>query len=422
MSGSDRKILITGIGFAGAAGNGVASLAGRLRDGNSALRLFFEEERPIPLLQVGAFLGGDWNWQQTDGAQGLGHHALDRAKKLLRGADTSLQADACALWEAKGSAAIAPDRLGLVVGGSNLAHPMLYDEMARFQRNPSYINPRIGFHALDTHVAATLAALAQARGPALNVAAAAASGAVAAVTALDLIRSGRCDACLAVGAMQRLSPMDWNALAMLGALNITAEIPIPFGGEGKGFAPGEGAACVLLERADHAQRRGVAGLAELAGGAFVSGSDPLPHPCRDDESKVMALALADAGMNPRQIDLITAHATGTPKGDEAEAGAIADLLGDELGRVWVAAPKAVTGHCLTAAGLVGLIATVLMLVENRVYPLPRLSNSPSPPAAFRLAVGAAVKARLRCAISNAFGFGGFNASLVLRSLSDWPKT
>ncbi len=420
MSGSGRGILVTGIGFAGAAGNGVVALADRLRAGNSALRHFAEEERPIPLLQVGAFLGADWNWQHADAAQGLGHQALEQAKMLLRGADTSLQADACALWEAKGSTAIAPDRLGLVVGGSNLAHPMLFDKMAVFQRNPSYINPRIGFHALDTHVAATLAALAQARGPVLNVAAAAASGAVAAVTALDLIRSGRCDACLVVGAMQRLSPMDWNALAMLGALNVTAEIPLPFGGAGKGFAPGEGAACVLLERADHAQRRGVAGLAELAGGAFVSGSDPLPHPCRDDESRVMALALADAGIDPRQIDLITAHATGTPKGDEAEAGAIADLLGDGLARVWVAAPKAVTGHCLTAAGIVGLIATVLMLVENRVYPLPRLSNPP--PAAFRLAVGAAEEARLRCAISNAFGFGGFNASLALRSLSGWPET
>ena len=411
----EHRVHITGIGYSGAAGNGIAGLARRLRDGDSALRRLHQEERPIPALQVGALLERDWNWQASDGAKTLAPQALEKAEKLLRGADAALRADAAALLEAKGGAHIAPERLGLVVGGSNLAHLMLCDEMARFGRNPAFANPRIGFHALDTHVAATLAALAEARGPVMNVAAAAASGAVAAVAALDLIRAGRCDACLAVGAMQRLSPMDWHALAALGALNVSSEIPMPFGGSGNGFAPGEGAACILLERADPARQRGSTGLAELAGGAFISGADPLPHPCRQDETRVMGLALADAGLALGQVDLITAHATGTLKGDEAEAGALADLFGTALEQVWVAAPKAVTGHCLGAAGMVGLVATVLMLRENCVYPLPKSSASQF--AALRLAIGGAVDTTLRCAVSNAFGFGGFNACLALRTLA-----
>ncbi len=413
----EQRVHITGIGYSGAAGNGIVQLAQRLRDGDSALRHLSLEERPIPALQVGALLARDWNWRASEGAKTVAAQVLEKAEKLLRGADAALRADAAALLEAKGGAHIAPERLGLVVGGSNLAHLMLCDEMARFGRNPAFANPRIGFHALDTHVAATLAALAEARGPVMNVAAAAASGAVAAVAALDLIRAGRCDACLAVGAMQRLSPMDWHALAALGALNVASEMPVPFGGSGNGFAPGEGATCILLERADPTrhQQRGSAGLAELAGGAFISGADPLPHPCRQDESRVMALALADAGIELGQVDLITAHATGTAKGDEAEAGALADLFGTALEQVWVAAPKAVTGHCLGASGMVGLVASVLMLGENRVYPLPKSSASQF--ATLRLAIGGAVDAPLRCAVSNAFGFGGFNACLVLRTLA-----
>lgn len=407
-------VYVTGLGFAGAAGGGVTALARRLFAVDSAVRLLSPEARPIPDLQVGALLEPDWDWRCADGARRLAPDALASADKLLRGADAALGADAAALLEALGSAAIIPERLGLVVGGSNLAHPMLCAELARFGRNPDYANPRVGFQALDTHVAATLATLAQAKGPVMNVAAAAASSAVAAVAALDLIRAGRCDACLVVGAMQRLSPLDWQALAALGALNLSDAIPIPFSAVGVGFAPGEGAACVLLESADHARRRGVNGMAELAGGAFLSGADPLPHPNAQDEARVMALALADAGLEPGQIDLVTAHATGTPKGDAAEAEAIAHFLGDERERVWVTAPKAVTGHCLGASGTVGLIATVLMLATNRVSPLP--NSLASTTSVLRFALGEPVPAPLSCAIINAFGFGGFNASLVVRKL------
>ncbi|SMF97331.1 malonyl-ACP decarboxylase [Methylomagnum ishizawai] len=407
------RIHITGLGFAGAAGGGVDALARRLETGESAIQLLPPEWRPVPALQVGALLPPDWSWRDTTGAKALDAEALAAAERLLRGGDAPLRADAAAVLEAKGSAAIAPERLGLVVGGSNLAHALLAQELARFQSNPAHVNPRIGFHGLDTHVAATLAALVQAKGPVLNVAAAAASGAAAAVTALDLLRAGRCDACLVVGAMQRLSQVDWQALAGLGALNVSDVPAWPCTEGGGGFTPGEGAACVLLERADHARQRGATAWAELAGGALVSGADPLPHPCRADEVRAMALALADAGLAPGQVDLVVLHATGTARGDAAELGAVADLFGPGLDRVWATAPKAIAGHGLTSAGVVGLIAAALMLARGRIHPwptagVPKLSG-------LRVATGPA-NAALHCVITNAFGFGGFNACLALRSL------
>ena len=197
----------------------------------------------------------------------------------------------------------------------------------------------------------------------------------------------------------------------MGAVNTTSGSPF----DGNGLIPGEAAACVLLERADSAHNRELSGLAELVGGACLSAADPSPSPSRPDETRAMAMALADAAVNPADVDLITAHATGTVKGDAAEAGAIADLLGEDLERVWVTAPKAVTGHCLSAAGVVGLIATVLMICSGHIYPLPRRCPAFSP--SLRIATGHAVATPICYAISNAFGFGGMNAALVVRAMS-----
>jgi len=149
--------------------------------------------RPHPALQVAALLSDDWDWRATEIFRGQNPSRRNLAEKLLRGSELTLQADAVAVLEALQARTFPSDRLGLVVGGGNLAHPVLAAGLARYQSNPAYVNPRLAFQALDTHVAATLAALAGAQGPVLNVAAAAASGAVAAVTALDLIRTGRCD-------------------------------------------------------------------------------------------------------------------------------------------------------------------------------------------------------------------------------------
>ncbi|WP_217995164.1 hypothetical protein, partial [Methylogaea oryzae] len=107
-------------------------------------------------------------------------------------------------------------------------------------------------------------------------------------------------------------------------------------------------------------------------------------------------------------------ATGTAQGDAAEAGAIVDLLEGSGRRVWVCAPKTVTGHCLSAAGLIGLAAGVFMLQDGCVHPLP-IQASPYSPT-LRFAAGGAIDIPLRCAITTAFGFGGFNAALAIRHL------
>ncbi len=413
QANQDNSVQITGLGYVGAAANDVAELRARLRSGHSAIRLLEPEARPHPDLQIAALLADDWDWRATDTVRGLPPSQKNLAEKLLRGSEVTLQADAVAVLEALAGKQLPPERLGLVVGGSNLAHPVLMDGLSRFRRNAAYINPRLAFQALDTHVAATLAALARAQGPVLNVAAAAASGTVAAITALDLIRVGRCDACLVVGAMQRLSPLDWQALTALGALNTSNAPSPPFFGTGSGFTPGEGSACILLEKTCHSERNN---FAELAGGAFVSAADPLPHARVEHETRVMRLALSDAQLEAEQLDLIVAHATGTDQGDRVELEAIGTLCAGNHRAIWVSTPKSVTGHCLGASGSIGLLAAVLMLQDQRVYPVPE-GETKLPPG-LRFARGRAIDLPMGYAIVNAFGFGGFNAALIIRSLSD----
>ena len=411
MATPSGNIHITGLGHVGAAGNSVAELQARLRSGNSAIALLPPEQRPHPQLQVGALLASDWNWRDTAIARGLSPAQRALTEKLLRGEDVALQADALAVLEATAGRSFDPERLGLVVGGSNLAHPLLVTELTKYQRNPVYVNPRWAFQALDSHVAATLAALVDAQGPVLTVAAAAASAAVAVVNGLDLIRSGRCDHCLVVGAMQRLSPLDWQALAALGALNTAALSPLPFLGDGGGFTPGESAVCILLERASNS---GADALAELAGGAFVSAAHPLPDAHSKHEIRAMQLALADAQMTSDAPEVIVAHATGTAQGDKAELDAIATVYANRQQRPWLVTPKAITGHCLGASGGVGLLAAVLLLQEQCIYPLSVSEPDIGLPLAGRFAFGQAVAAPLRTVMVNAFGFGGFNAALITR--------
>ena len=402
----DAPIPITGMGFHGAAGSMVNELQARFRAGQTAIRGLSLSERPEPSIGFGAFLEMDAVVPQIPSAFGS-----ELTERIIKTADVTIRASAIAAIEAMGAASIAPERLGLVVGGSNLQHPLLFSEFQRFKENPSRINPRVAFEGLDTHLAAVIAMLIHARGPVVSVAAAAASGLHAAITAMDLIRLGRCDACLVIGAMQCPTLPEWRALAALGAINLGEEASLPLCEGGYGFTPGEAAACVLFEAETHAIARKARIHAFACGGAYVSAADPMPHASATDEARSMLLALDEAGLGIQDIDLVTLHATGTRQGDEAEISALQQVFDERLRGIWGFTPKSITGHCLTASGVVGLIASILMLEEQRIYPVP-LGGIPRITAPKLVASSVAMP--IVHTMTNAFGFGGFNASLILR--------
>jgi malonyl-ACP decarboxylase len=335
-----------------------------------------------------------------------------RLRRLTRAAATpGLRLTLAVATAAIGGAALMPDATGIVVAGSNLQLGRQWAAFEKFRTEPAYLSPRHGYEFYDTHVMALIAEALGLRGPGMTVGGASASGNVALATALDLVRHGRAAACLVVGPVPELSPAERAALRSMGALS-PAGTCRPFDRAASGFAPTGLCAAVLLESETGAARRGAPILAELAGAGCVMGANHLPSPDPDGEWRAMAGALRDGGAEAGDLDLISAHATGTPAGDVAEAAAIRRLLGDRAAAVPVNAPKSLLGHGLHAAGIAELIAVIVQMRGGFVHGTAGLSD---PIAGDLFLVGATgLDRRVRLALSNGFGFGSINSAILVR--------
>lgn len=305
---------------------------------------------------------------------------------------------------------MASDHVGLVVAGHNLTSRYAYDLTPRFQITPEHLTPRFALHALDTDHVATLSHVLGISGEGFTVGGASASGTLGLIAGGRLIECGAVDACLVVGALTELSPMDLSALAAVGAMAV-GEPGAPFDAARAGFVPGEGAACLVLESAASAEARGVAAHAVLAGYAQRLASNSLADPSATAEANVMRAAMARAGLAPGAIGYVNTHGTGSPAGDVAEASALRDVFAGSEATPWANASKGLVGHCLTAAGTIEAVATVLQLRDGFLHPNPGLKQPLD--CGCRFVGERAVPVRVDAALSNGFGLGGFNACVAL---------
>ena len=247
-------------------------------------------------------------------------------------------------------------------------------------------------------------------GPRETVITACSSGAVALALASDLVADGVVDVALAGGAdsLTRICFMGFNALRLLDPNPCR-----PFDRDRRGMSIGEGAAFVVLESAAHARARGVRVYAELAGYGMTTDAFHVTAPQPDGEGMVRAMraALTRAGAGPRDVGYVNAHGTATPQNDRIEAHALREVFGE--GSLLVSASKSMIGHTMAAAGALEAVATVLAVVHELVPPTANLST-PDPDVAFDCVPGTAREAALDVAVSNSFGFGGQNLSLLFR--------
>lgn len=248
-------------------------------------------------------------------------------------------------------------------------------------------------------------------GPGLTVSTACASGATAIGVARDLLAAGSCDLALACGAEAGISRLTVAGFTQLGALSPRGSRP--FDTDRDGFVIGEGAAALVLERADHAAARGVRPLARLLGyGASTDAFHVVaPHPRGEGAQTAILCALTDAGVMPRQVDHVNAHGTSTPDNDRIEAAVLGRLFPH---RPPVTSSKGVTGHSLGAAGAIEAALTVLAIRDGVIPPTAGTEHiTPTIDADADIVTRTERPVPVRTALTNSFGFGGHNAVLVL---------
>lgn len=409
-------IAITGLGVTAAIGDGLARFADALRSGRSAVSTM-----PLgPDDQVAcALLPEAW----TDCVPALPlpsglAEATERSVRLLRHAPPSARIGCRVSIEAMAMAGlpgdIDPEGIAVLVAGNNLAQGYVADQHRRFLDRPGFVNPRYVVQALDTFLVGALGDIFGIRGYGGTVGGGFASGNLALLQAMELLRSGAATACLCVGPMADLGPLELHGFANIGALSPFAGGGAPgsrpFDRSGNGFAYGQAGAAIVLERREDARRRDAGIVAEIAGVAVALHGSAGTEPDAAAEARVMRAAIARAGLTPAEIGYVNAHATGTPLGDAAEAAAILDTFGASGGPA-VNATKALTGHPLFAAGLVELVATAIQVDGGFLHGNPALSDPVRAGIDF-VGVDARPQA-IRHALSNSFGFGGINSAAVV---------
>ncbi|MFF9286701.1 beta-ketoacyl-[acyl-carrier-protein] synthase family protein [Streptomyces griseosporeus] len=396
------RVLVTGVGAMTPLGADAPSTWAGLLDGKSGVRLLEEDWAADLPVHVAAPL-------TVDPAAQL---PRAEARKLDRGEQIALLS-AREAWQDAGAPQVEPERLAVVIGTgtggilSTLGQDDIL-ERAGLRRMSPFAIPMLMPNGPAAWVSMDLGAKGGARTPV----SACASGAEALALGQDLIRSGRVDVVVAGGVEASLHPFTLAAFAQMKALSTQSTDPEsvsrPFDVRRSGFVMGEGAGIMVLERAELAEARGARAYGTLAGSAVSSSADHITASDADGQVFAMELALRDAGLGPSDIGVVHAHATSTESGDVAEAEAIGRALGTDVA---VTATKSMTGHMLGASGTVGALTALLALRDGTV-PATRNLDELDPRVEVDVVRGEPRTGQWSAALSNSFGFGGHNVSLV----------
>lgn len=406
-----NRVFVTGMGVITPIGSGVdafweALLAGR--SGAGPIASFDVSSYPVRIAaQVRDF-------EPTKYMDARGVPRADRFTQMALGAAVLAFEDAAL----EGS--VDPERCGVIVGSGIGGLATIEEQDAALQNGgPRRVSPFMVPRLMPNGAAAAIAMRFGLTGLNYGVVSACATGAHALGAALDTIRLGRADVMLAGGSEAALTPLALAAFARMGALSTRNDEPQrasrPFDKDRDGFVFGEGAGVLVLESERSARSRGATVLAELAG--FGASSDAFhvtqPDPEGRGAVRAMRAALADARVEPGDVDHINAHGTSTPYNDRIETIAIKEALGNEAKRIPVTSTKSQTGHLLGAAGAVEATACVLAMRHSTIPGTINL-DTPDPDCDLDYVGDGPRTQPVRVALSNSFGFGGQNACLVFK--------
>ena len=319
---------------------------------------------------------------------------------------------------------VAPEQAAVVfgVGLGGIGSMERYHE-ALLNKGPRRVSPFLVPMMIPNMAASVVSIRLGARGPCEVVTTACASGAHALAAGRRWIAQGLVDLVVAGGAEAAVTPLSFAGFCSMRALSRRNDAPEqacrPFDLERDGFVMAEGAAAVVLEAAERAEARSARVYAELAGCGSTADAHHItqPDPSGAQQARCIALALADAGVDPDQVGYVNAHGTGTAQNDRAEAAALIRALGPAAADAPVSSTKSMTGHLLGAAGALEAAICALAIDRGAIPPTINLQQ-PDPDCALAHIAGRARHQAVEVALSNSFGFGGTNASLLLRAARD----
>lgn len=319
------------------------------------------------------------------------------------------------------------NRIGVIWGAGIGGLKTFLDEVSNFAKgegtprfNPFFI-PKMIIDIAPGHISIKYGL----RGPNFATVSACASSTNAMIDAFNYIRLGAADVIISGGSEAIINEAGMGGFNAMHALSTRNDDPQtasrPFDKDRDGFVAGEGAGTIILEELEHAKKRGAKIYAEIVGGGMSADANHItaPHPEGLGARMVMANAMKDANLTPADIDYINVHGTSTPLGDISESRAIVDLFGEDAYRLNISSTKSMTGHLLGAAGAVEAIAAILA-VKNDVVPptINHFTDDPDVDPRLNFTFNKAQNRTIRAALSNTFGFGGHNASVIFKKYEE----
>lgn len=409
------RVFVTGLGAITPVGNDVPTFWKNLTDGVSGaghITAFDASDFPVRIgCEVKDFDPGQWmDHKMAKRTARVTQFALAASKQALEDAGLAVEENK-------------RDNLGVVIatggGGIGLAED---GTRTLLDKGPRSVSPLLLPGLMPNAVSCLVSIETGARGPVLTSTLACASGNYAIIEAYHFLQRGEADVIIAGGSESATTPMSFAALGRLGALSCRNDDPRhasrPFDVDRDGFVYGEGAAIMILETEEHARARGARVYAEVLGGRLTADAFHITAPDPDGYGAARAMqgALASAGLQPTDIQLIYAHGTSTPLNDVTETKAIKRVFGDRAYNIAITATKSMVGHLMGAAGAVSALGGVLTLHEGIIPPTIN-HDRPDPECDLDYVPNQSRRAEVNALLVNAFGFGGQNVVLVMKRYS-----
>ncbi|MCR8656196.1 beta-ketoacyl-ACP synthase II [Paenibacillus endoradicis] len=407
-----RRVVVTGMGILTSLGSELDQFWGNLMEGKSGVSLVEQFDCSEYPTRIAAEVK-DFDLE-TYGIEKKEARRMDRFVQFAVAASLKAIEDS----GLKIGDNVDAERMGVIVG-SGIGGLGTFEDQHKIllEKGPKRVNPFFIPMMIANMASGQVSMIAGAKGPNSTSVSACASGTHSIGDSFRLIQHGDADVMIAGGAEATIRPTGMAGFCSMRAMSTRNDEPEkasrPFDVDRDGFVMGEGSGILVLESLEHAQARGAKIYAEVTGYGMSGDAHHMTEPDPNGASRCMTNAVKDAGVDPSEVDYINAHGTSTPVGDVSESTAVKMTFGDHAYKLAVSSTKSMTGHLLGAAGGVEAVILALTLQNGIIIPTINLDNL-DPELDLDYVPNTPRKADVKVALSNSFGFGGHNASIMMR--------